>query len=336
MQLPDVFKLILFFLILTLVILLNTMEKQRWTSIPFSFQVEHNCSFDHIEVCQASGPGTNGTFLYIIWGGAGFGSELNQLLLAFTYSVASKRQFLIDSRLWNYGNLSEYFRLAPISFTSSRNYTFLVENNRENDQIEHLRTTRTGAQVGRFWRATRHVQSIESKRRAAHYFWQTMSNETQSFVQQCRLRNLSNYVGIHVRRGDKLAKEARSVPLLNYIKRIETIVPKNESQRVFVASDDPSTTDDFQKLKPQWVFISVPLTEPKRNGSYGHRQAEFNRLDRQRKRLQTHLLICQLQMLIDADYVFCTMSSNICRLIQILRHQPPATMISLDRSWYGT
>lgn len=336
MSLSDMFKLILLILILSLVILLTVMGKQRWTLSSFRFRIERNCSFDHIDVCQAGGPGTNGTFLYIIWGEAGFGSELNQLLLAFAYSVASKRQFLIDSRLWNYGNLSDYFRLAPIGFTSSTNYTFLVEDNRENERIQHLRTTRTGIQVSRFWRATGHVQNIESKRRVAHYFWATMSNETQSFVQQCRPGNLSNYIGVHVRRGDKLVNEAGSIPLVNYINRIEKIVQQNQNQNIFVASDDPSTTDDFRKLKPQWTFISVSSTDQKRTGSDGHRQREFNRLDRGRKRFQTHLLICQLQMLIDANYVFCTMSSNICRLIQILRHQPPSTMISLDRSWYAT
>ena len=329
------FKFILFILILSLVILLSVMEKHRWTFRSFWFPIERNCSFEHIDVCQAGGPGTNGTFLYIIWGRAGFGSELNQLLLAFAYSVASKRQFLIDSRLWNYGNLSDYFRLAPIGFESSMNYTFLVENNRQNDRIQHLQTTRTGAQASRFWRATGHVQNIESKRPAAHYFWATMSDETQSFVEQCRLGNLSNYIGVHVRRGDKLVSEARAVPLLNYINRIEKIVQKNQSQNIFVASDDPSTIDDFRKLKPQWTFSSVSLTDQKRTGSNGHRQGEFNRLDRESKRFQTRLLICQLQMLIDANYVFCTMSSNICRLIQILRHQPPSTMISLDRSWYA-
>ena len=336
MSLSSIFKSIIVVLILTLVILYNTLRKQRPTSMVFSFAVRHNCSFDHIDVCQAGGPGTNGTFLYIIWGGAGFGSELNQLLLAFAYSVASRRQFLIDSRLWNYGNLSDYFQLSPISFNRSMNYTFLVEDSRKNDQIQYLKTTRIGLQVQRFWRITRHLQNIDSKRRVTHYFWQTMSNETRLFVETCRLGNLSNYIGVHVRRGDKLASEARAISLLNYIDRIEKIVEKNQSQTIFVASDDPSTIDGFRKLKPQWIFQSTSHTYRNRTSGNGHRQGDFNRLDREGKRFQTHLLICQLQMLIEANYVLCTMSSNICRLVQILRHQSPSTVISLDRPWYGT
>jgi hypothetical protein len=33
--------------------------------------------------------------------------------------------------------------------------------------------------------------------------------------------------------------------------------------------------------------------------------------------------------------IVCGMSSNVCRLVQILRHQDPSTAISLDEEWYG-
>ncbi|CAF1538317.1 unnamed protein product [Rotaria sp. Silwood1] len=279
----------------------------------------------------------NRTFLYIIWGGAGFCSELNQLLLAFAYSVASKRHFLIDSRQWNYGNFNDYFNFEANIFYSLSHYTFLSEINLKNDQIEHLKTTRTGSQVKTFWVATRHVQSIEIKRRVAHYLWQRMTKETKLFIQKYRISNISNYIGIHIRRGDKLVKEARVISLQKYIEIIERrILVKNISQHIFVSSDDHLVIDELCHLKPTWNFVSIYNNHYNNTQRHGHFQSQFNRLSSSEKLFETRLLMCELQMLIDSQYVLCSMSSNVCRFIQILRHQHPSTVISLDRSWFGT
>ncbi|CAF3404484.1 unnamed protein product [Rotaria sp. Silwood2] len=279
----------------------------------------------------------NRTFLYIIWGGAGFGSELNQLLLAFAYSVASKRHFLIDSREWNYGNFNDYFNLQTNLPYSLSNYTFITEISRKNDQIEHLKTTRTGSQVGTFWQATRHLQSIEIKRRVAHYLWQHMTEETSLFIQNHIISNISNYIGVHIRRGDKLAKEARLIPLQNYIKIIEQRkLIKNKSEHIFVSSDDPLVIEELRHLKPMWNFVSIYKISYNTTRQRGHFQSQFNRLSSREKSFETRLLMSELQMLINSRYVLCSMSSNVCRLIQILRHRHPSTVISLDKSWYGS
>jgi hypothetical protein len=196
-----------------------------WTHLPLSPPQKYSCSFDNISACQISNI-TNRTFLYIIWGGAGFCSELNQILLAFAYSVATKRQFLIDSRSWNYGNFADYFYLPSTNYYSQSNRTFLVENNHQNDPINHLKTTRIGSQVRQFWLATRQVQSILIKRRVAHFLWKSMSNETLKFIETCRIRILSNYISIHIRKGDKLKNEAREISLNKYIKAIERVLHK--------------------------------------------------------------------------------------------------------------
>ena len=112
------------------------------------------------------------------------------------------------------------------------------------EKAESMKTTRTGAQVSSFWGVTREVQTLDLKRRVAHFMWERMSVETSSFVEKCRLKSLSDYIAVHVRRGDKLDFEAREVPVEAYIRRIETIVRKDESPTVFVASDDPLAIDD--------------------------------------------------------------------------------------------
>ena len=302
----------------------------------FTLRSMHNCSFDQIAVCQSNGPGTNGTFLYIMGDVAGFGSELNQLSLAFAYSIKSNRQFFVDTRQWNYGNFSDYFRLGTDGFDRSLNYTMMVADNRRNQLVEHLKTTRTGPQVILFWKVTREVQNLDLKRRVAHFIWKRMSLATSSFVEQCRLRNLSNYIAVHVRRGDKIHREARQVPVQQYLRRMETILEKKTSSTIFVASDDPLAIDEFRRLKPDWTFAAIQYARQNETRVRGHLQASFDRLSPSEKRFRTRLLMCELQMLVDARYVFCTMSSNVCRLVQILRRQHPATVVSMDKPWFGT
>ena len=292
------------------------------------------CSFNEIIPCQYI---TNRTFLYILWASAGFGSEFNQITLALSYSISTKRRFLIDTRNWNYGRFSDYFNISFTENDFRLNKTFLTENNLENEKIGHLKTTRFGAQLGRFWKATRPVQSLRIKRQVAHFLWKSMTNETSIFIRTHQLQNLSNYIGIHIRKGDKI-REAREIPLEKYLTNIEQIYRKNKqiSKKIFVASDDYTVVNQLRILKPQWNFVSLHNNHSQRNRTTGHFQGQFNRLSKQQKLNATRLLMCELQMLINAQYVLCGMSSNVCRLVQILRHQNVSTVISMDRNWYPT
>ena len=302
------------------------IHRQRNSSIPIQI---FNCSFDQITTCQNSRL-INRTFLYILWSRAGFASELNQLVLAFAYSISTKRRFVIDSRHWNYGRIEDYFHLPLITNDLRLNRTYLQENAAENERIVHLKTTRFGSQLWRFWQATRHVQSMSIKRQVGHYLWKSISNQTFHFIQTHRIENLSIDFAIHIRRGDKF-KEARAIPLEKYL----MIIGRNRSSpKIFVVSDDSTVVEQLRRLKPRWKFVSLDEFYPRRRKILGHFQANFNRLSREQKRNETRFLMCELQILIDSPYVLCGMSSNICRLIQILRHQHPSTVISLDRSWH--
>ena len=275
------------------------------------------------------------TFLYVCMGTVGFGSEINNLLLGLAYSLGSRRKFLVDCRNWTYGRFGDFFRL-PEGSDHSLPYVNLTTNERVNEQIKYLKVVRSTHPLASFRRATRKIQTIEAKRRAAHRLWQRMTAETSAFVEHCRITNLSNYIAVHVRRGDKLIKEAREVPLVQYIQKIEQTLPGKQFRPVFVASDDLAVPDEFSQLRPMWTFFSINNTIPYASNYTGHTQFKFNSLPLDERMNQTRLLICEIQMLVDADYVFCTMSSNICRLVQALRHQDPSTAISLDTPWRAT
>lgn len=196
-------------------------DRHRMYYIQIKSTVVLNCSFDEIFVCQDP-TRTNRTLLYISWSSAGFGSELNQILLAFAYSVRTNRRFLIDSQAWNYGRFSDYFNFPSLENHSPLNYTFITENHADNDRVDHLKTTRFGPQLVTFSRATLSVHNLEMKRHVAHFLWKSISSETLTFIRTHRLQSLSNYIGIHVRRGDK-HKESPAVPLEKYIDEIEEI-----------------------------------------------------------------------------------------------------------------
>jgi hypothetical protein len=295
-----------------------------------------NSSSEPMASRQADTNTSNRIFLYVCRGRVGFGSEINNLLLGLAYSLASRREFLVDCRSWTHGRFGDFFSL-PQGFDRSLPYENLTTNERVNEQMKYLKVFRSTHWLSSFRRATTKVHTIEAKRQAARYLWRRMTAETSAFVEQCRIRNLSNYIAVHVRRGDKLIKEAREVPLVQYIQKIEqTLITDNAFRPVFVASDDSAVPEEFSQLRPMWAFFSINHTISYASNYTGHVQSEFNRLPLDEKMNLTRLLICEIQMLVDADYVFCTMSSNICRLVQILRHQNPSTAISLDVPWRAT
>ncbi|CAF1508589.1 unnamed protein product, partial [Didymodactylos carnosus] len=257
-----------------------------------------DCSFDNILACQYI---QNRTFLYIMAGRFGFGSEMNQLLIGFAYSVATKRRFLIDSRHWNYGRFEDYFQLIRSKFILDewKNHTlkFLEEYDTENDHVPHLKTTREGAQVVKFWRAGGNIDrirvkqketpimSITIKRKVAHYLWRYMTRETyetiKSSISNAGMLDYFNsnklFYACHIRKGDKLRKEASDIPLNRYIQAIERLA-KNQGMNitnfsVFVAGDNQELVHNLKELKPQWTFLSFHYQN---STKLGHFQDKFN------------------------------------------------------------
>ena len=45
-------------------------------------------------------------------------------------------------------------------------------------------------------------------------------------------------------------------------------------------------------------------------------------------------LYAEISLMVRANWTICTFSSNVARLVQVLREQPEETMSSLDAEWY--
>jgi hypothetical protein len=97
-----------------------------------------------------------------------------------------------------------------------------------------------------------------------------------------------------------------------------------------VASDTPNVISELQQLRPRWDFIRL---DQKLLQSRGHQQMSFNQLPVHLKTESARIFIAEIEILSRVKHVVCTFSSNVCRLVQTLRKQNPATIRSLDVEW---
>ena len=128
--------------------------------------------------------------------------------------------------------------------------------------------------------------------------------------------------GIHIRRTDK-AKEAKIHPVAEYAKHIA----KNlESKNVFLASDDPKV---FQEMREQWPNFAIFGDE-----NFSRRASGLQK----RKSVKSfYEFFITIFALAQSDFLVCTFSSNVCRLIYELRqcddYNARNKTLSLDRGW---
>ncbi|XP_030848638.1 alpha-(1,6)-fucosyltransferase [Strongylocentrotus purpuratus] len=142
-------------------------------------------------------------------------------------------------------------------------------------------------------------------------------------------------VGIHVRRTDKLVNEAKSHGIEEYMDHVEKYYQELEKRkavsvrRVFLATDEVGLLYEAKKKYPGYVFVSDNKISQSANVSL--RWSEESLMG----------IIVDLHLLARSDFVVCTCSSNICRLVyEMIQHShldASKKLISVDRQyfWYG-
>ncbi|KII63755.1 Alpha-(1,6)-fucosyltransferase [Thelohanellus kitauei] len=114
----------------------------------------------------------------------------------------------------------------------------------------------------------------------------------------------SPIVGVHVRRTDKLVKEAKSYPVEEYMKYVELyfrklgITSKGPKKSVYLATDDSHVISQFRWRYPDYTFITSNVRYLR------------NRHDQK----GTYSILSDIYNLANTDYLVCTFSSNVCRL----------------------
>nr|VZI08531.1 unnamed protein product [Spirometra erinaceieuropaei] len=122
---------------------------------------------------------------------------------------------------------------------------------------------------------------------------------------------------IHIRRTDKLLSEAKLYSLEEYMFHVERFFelkevefglktgstrppPWSRRRRVFLASDDASVFEEARSQYPRYEFFGR-----RRNGS---------RYEDRWSTVGLFAILVDLHLLVSADFLACTASSNVCRL----------------------
>eukprot|EP00057_Strongylocentrotus_purpuratus_P016333 XP_011670807.1 PREDICTED: alpha-(1,6)-fucosyltransferase-like isoform X1 [Strongylocentrotus purpuratus] len=139
-------------------------------------------------------------------------------------------------------------------------------------------------------------------------------------------------VGIHVRRTDKLIREAKFHGIEEYMDQVEKYYQKLEKRKkvsvrkVFLATDTVGLLDEAQKKYPGYVFISDANISMSADVSL--RLSEESLMG----------IIVDLHLLARSDFLVCTCSSNICRLAYEMMQRSNVDVSKklhcLDRRYY--
>lgn len=135
------------------------------------------------------------------------------------------------------------------------------------------------------------------------------------------------YVAIHVRRGDK-TREVRSVNLRAFADAVTLLARRGEP--VFIATDDGSVVPYLRDLlHPNHHVITLNSVI----GRTGHRQGEHNRGWMKTRYGTVVDLLAEIEAMRRARVFIATFSSNLARLVHVLRKADEHDSISLDDRW---
>lgn len=110
------------------------------------------------------------------------------------------------------------------------------------------------------------------------------------------------YIGIHIRRGDKL-QECNYFEIRDYI---NTATKYSNSNDIFIATDDYNAIIEIKNMYPNWNIYSLCPEHRK-----GYFQNEFNILSIQNKKNEIIELLATVEILSEAEHFVGTLSSNI-------------------------
>ena len=156
-----------------------------------------------------------------------------------------------------------------------------------------------------------------------------LNSRTKNLLHQ-RIEELkvpNNYIGVHIRRGDKItSKEMQDIHLDNYINSI--IKYKSISSNVYIATDDTSIIDSIKnKLSP----LGFSVFYNSQNQNQGFNEDLFNHSSRQTRQEDTLNVLLDMEVLIPSDFFIGTYTSNLSRVVPFFLGLDKC--VSLDNDW---
>lgn len=126
------------------------------------------------------------------------------------------------------------------------------------------------------------------------------------------------YVGVHIRRGDKIT-EAPNSSITKYMKAIEA---QTDCKKIFVATDDYTVYEELCAAYPDYHFFTLTGKNKK-----GYQQNDFNDALPEMRYEETIALFADVEMLTEAELFVGTFSSNVGQYMLIRRNGKNCCMI---------
>lgn len=260
--------------------------------------------------------------LFRLGSDAGFFSEYNNMVLAMVYCQRNDIRFLLSSHGANFAydkGWTDYF------------LPFCKEINIFHQEFMNLRYEAPIPSIGKRERIKRFLFSlqkrlwridlltyevfhkvreqnvddalIEACREINKQIYRFNPSTLESVRQRINMLSLpKQYVGLHIRRGDK-AREAAHTDIDKYM---ALLVANSECRDVFVATDDYSVFEDLCSNYPDWKFYTQT---PHDNRGYDQRQFESFTAEHRRNDMLT--LFSDIEVLANSELFIGTLSSNI-------------------------
>lgn len=258
----------------------------------------------------------------------GFGSEISVLLLARAYARMKGFDFAVCSRYWNshyqrgWGDYFEPFcdqfdhphnvqlseMQRSIAERWQRNVLFLEDVwptvwNRNFLSLPLIDPSTNGV-ASDFWTAMRAEMAL---------VWRLTPLATQR-VNQLAAKHIESlgarFSAVHIRRGDKVT-EAPNTAIEDYA---AWLTQPGSPPHVFVMTDDYSVIEPLRRAAPALTFTT--LCQPTQ---LGHEQRAFNARTPEARYQDTLQLIAELSVAARAQRYLGTGSSNISRVLALLR-----------------
>lgn len=156
-----------------------------------------------------------------------------------------------------------------------------------------------------------------------------LNNHTKNHLKQRidGLRLPNDYIGVHIRRGDKItSKEMQEIRLDKYINAI--ITHKDICSNVYIATDDISI---INIIKEKLLSYGFNIFHNSQNKSTGFIEADFNRTSKQTRQEETLNVLLDMEVLIHSNFFIGTYTSNLSRVVPFFLGLDKC--ISLDNDW---
>jgi len=274
------------------------------------------------------------TCVHMWLGGCGFGSEVNNLMSAAVFCMQNGLDCIVEDDGWNSGRLHDFVNAEPC----------ILKSCRWGSRCRPLEIRRDRRQATTGWfLICGHAKgvSFQEKSALAQKVWSYTVETERRLKELNRDLNLPGaYVAVQIRRGDKVAgsrRETLKVTISDYVRAAAAqcaAAQPSACRTVVVCSDDLGAAEEFaREMGRAHPELSVRFRARKSVPNplvRGHWQAEFNSLSAEDRRSMTLEFLADVQVMRAAKALVCTHSSNVGRLVALLRDGPT---VSLDGEW---